>query len=72
MSGDAGGVEPVLNIDGPQSALHSPWPLTTYDPRLGMVYPPLQTSLANGRQVTVSQGGGGLQGYFKVNCCTLH
>ena len=27
---------------------------------------------ADGRQVTVSRGGGGLQGYFKANCGTLH
>ena len=53
-------MEPVLNIDGP--ALHSPWPHTRGDPRFGMVYPPLQTSFANGRQVTVSQGGGDCKG----------
>ena len=46
-------------------------------------FPPLQTAgLArdglpgggggDGRQVTVSRGGGGLQGYFKANCGTLH
>ena len=54
--------------------------------RIGEMYslPPLQTpglardglpgGGADGRQVTVSRGGGGgrLQGYFKANCGTLH
>ena len=33
-------VEPVWNMDGPDFALHSPWPHTRDDPRLGMMYNP--------------------------------
>ena len=33
-------MEPVWNMDGPDFALHSPWPHTRDDPRLGMRYNP--------------------------------